>query len=197
MSLRDDELIRKNQRAGLYVLVAVFVMLGLSFASVPLYRMFCQVTGFGGTPNIDPNAVASRILDQPITITFNADVAQGMPWDFKAEKPAITLNIGEKGFTSFYARNLSVQPVMGTAIFNVLPQAAGKYFHKTQCFCFDRQTLAAGEVAHMPVAFFVDPDIVNDADLKGVTTLTLSYTFFKADSKALENALQDIYNSDK
>lgn len=197
MTVRDEELIRKNQRAGLLVLVAIFTMLGLSFASVPLYRIFCQVTGFGGTPNIDPNAVASRVLDKAMTITFNADVAQGMPWDFKPETPSQTIRIGEKGFTSFYARNLSNQPVEGTAVFNVLPHAAGKYFHKTQCFCFGRQVLEGKADAHMPIVFFVDPEIVDDKDLKGVNTITLSYTFFKADSKALENALQDIYNSNE
>lgn len=195
MTGRDEDLIRKNQRAGLIVLGVIFGMLALSFASVPLYRLFCQVTGFGGTPNIDPNAVAERVLDQTITIRFNADVAQGMPWAFTADDPAVTLKIGEKGFTAFKAKNLTSTAVEGTAIFNVLPEGAGKYFHKTQCFCFGRQTLAGGQEAHMPIAFFIDPKIVDDPNLRGLKTITLSYTFFKADSKALENALQDIYNS--
>ncbi len=195
MTASDADLIRKNQRAGLIVAAVIFGMLALSFASVPLYRLFCQMTGFGGTPNIDPNAVASRILEDRMTIRFNADVAQGMPWDFKAETPEVSLKIGEKGFISFVARNLTSKPIEGTAIFNVLPEGAGKYFHKTQCFCFGRQTLEGGQEAHMPVAFFVDPSIVEDPNLKNLKTITLSYTFFKADSKALENALQDIYNS--
>ncbi|NBX66988.1 MAG: cytochrome c oxidase assembly protein [Proteobacteria bacterium] len=195
MTSPQDELIRKNQRAGLIVLAVIVGMLLLSFASVPLYRLFCQVTGFGGTPNIDPNAVAEKVLDQVMTIRFNADVAQGMPWSFVADHPSLTIRIGEKGFTSFKAKNLTSQPIEGTAIFNVLPEGAGKYFHKTQCFCFGRQALAGGQEAHMPIAFFVDPEIVNDPNLKGLKTITLSYTFFKADSKALENALQDLYNS--
>lgn len=190
-----NELGRKNKRAGLIMLAVVLGMIGLSFASVPLYRMFCQVTGFDGTPNIDPNAQADRILDKKITIRFNADVSAGMPWSFKAEAPSLTLNIGQKGMASFYARNQSKAPIEGTAIFNVLPETAGKYFHKTQCFCFSSQTLEAGKDAHMPVVFFVDPAIVADPDLKDIDTITLSYTFFKADSKALENALQRIYNS--
>jgi len=177
------------------MLAVVLGMIGLSFASVPLYRMFCQVTGFGGTPNIDPDAKADRVLDKKITIRFNADMSAGMPWTFKAEVPSVTLNIGQKGMASFYARNNSNLPIEGTAIFNVLPEAAGKYFHKTQCFCFSSQILEAGKDTHMPVMFFVDPSIVADPDLKDIDTITLSYTFFKADSKALENALQDIYNS--
>ncbi|MBU6234717.1 MAG: cytochrome c oxidase assembly protein [Alphaproteobacteria bacterium] len=195
--MNNDELTRKNIRAGLILLGVIFGMLALSFASVPLYRLFCQVTGFGGTPNIDPNAKAERVLEQTITIRFNADVAQGMPWEFKAETPSVTLKIGEKGFTSFFARNLTSEPVEGTAIFNVLPEAAGRYFHKTQCFCFGRQSLEGKGEAHMPVAFFIDPAILDDPDLKGVNTLTLSYTMFRADSEALENALQAIYNSGK
>jgi cytochrome c oxidase assembly protein subunit 11 len=195
MTTPQDDLVRKNQRAGLIVLAVIFGMLLLSFASVPLYRLFCQVTGFGGMPSIDPDAVAERVLERDITIRFNADVAQGMPWSFKADDPAVTLKIGEKGLTSFKAKNLTSQPVEGTAIFNVLPLGAGKYFHKTQCFCFGRQSLAGGQEAHMPIAFFVDPDIVNDPDLKDIKTITLSYTFFRADSKALENAMQELYNS--
>lgn len=190
----SDDIARKNRRAGLIVASVVAGMLLLSFASVPLYRMFCQVTGFGGTPNIDPDATASRILDRMITVRFNADVASGMPWEFKPETPAMTLRIGEKGLAAFYARNSTSVPIEGTAIFNVLPESAGKYFHKTQCFCFGRQTLAAGQDAHMPVAFFVDPAITDDPDLADLGTITLSYTFFRADSQALENALQQIYN---
>lgn len=192
---QNDELTKKNIRTGLIFLGVVFGMILLSFASVPLYKLFCQVTGFGGTPKIDPNAVAERILDQDITIRFNADVATGMPWTFKADHPEITLKIGERGFTSFYAKNNASQAIEGTAIFNVLPEAAGAYFHKVQCFCFGLQTLEGKADAHMPIAFFIDPKIADDPDLKHIKTITLSYTFFKADSKALEDALQDIYNS--
>lgn len=193
--MNNDELTKKNIRTGLIFLGVVFGMILLSFASVPLYKLFCQVTGYDGTPKIDPNAVAERILDRDITIRFNADVAQGMPWTFKADKPEVTLKIGERGFISFYAKNPTSQAIEGTAIFNVLPETAGPYFHKVQCFCFGRQVLEPNGEAHMPVAFFIDPKIADDPDLKNIKTITLSYTFFKADSKALEDALQDIYNS--
>lgn len=174
----------------MFVLMAVFGMLALSFASVPLYRLFCQVTGFGGTPNIDPDARSPYVLEDVMTVRFNADVARGMPWTFRPETPSVTLRIGEKGFTSFYAQNPTARALEGTAIFNVLPHAAGKYFHKTQCFCFGRQILEPQADAHMPIAFFIDPEIVKDPDLKGVKTITLSYTFFKADSPELEAAMK-------
>lgn len=190
---RDEDLTKKNIRTGLIFLGIVFGMILLTFASVPLYRLFCQVTGYDGTPKIDPNAVAERILDRDITIRFNADVAAGMPWSFKADKPAITLKIGERGFTSFYAKNLTSTPIEGTAIFNVLPEVAGKYFHKVQCFCFGRQTLEGHQDAHMPIAFFVDPKIVDDPDLRNIKTITLSYMFFRADSPELDKALDSLY----
>lgn len=179
----DDRLVRKNIRAGLLVLGATLGMLALSFASVPLYRIFCQVTGFGGTPKIDPDAAITKVLDQKITIRFNADTAPDLPWIFRPEQPAMTLRIGQRGMASFYAKNSSGKPMEGTAIFNVLPEAAGQYFHKIQCFCFDAQTLGAGQEAHMPVVFFVDPSIVNDPDLKDLDAITLSYTFFPADQE--------------
>lgn len=191
--MNQQDLIRKNKRVGLIFVAIVLGMLALSFASVPLYRMFCQVTGFGGTPNIDPNAVASRILDQDITVRFNADVAANMPWQFKAEQASLTLPIGQKALVSFYAKNPTSQTMEGTAIFNVLPENAGQYFHKVQCFCFGLQELKGGAEAHMPVAFFIDPEIVNDPELEGLKTITLSYTFFKADSPELEKAMDTFY----
>lgn len=195
--MNDEELTRKNIRMGLTFLAVVAMMIVLTFATVPLYRLFCQKTGYDGTPQIDPGATASKVLDRKLTIRFNADVITGMPWTFRPDQPEITISIGEKGLTSFYARNNAKEAIEGTAIFNVLPENAGIYFHKVQCFCFGRQRLEAGAEAHMPVAFFVDPKIDDDPDLKDLKTITLSYTFFKADSKDLEDALQDIYNSVK
>ena len=173
------------------VVAAVLFMIALSFASVPLYRLFCQVTGFGGTPGINPGARAERVLDRPITIRFNSDTARDMPWEFAPEEKSVTLNIGQKGFISFQAKNTSKQVIEGTAIYNVLPLAAGEYFQKTQCFCFGRQVLNPGEETQMPVAFFIDPDIVNDPTLKDIQEITLSYTFFKADSAAYDEAVAD------
>lgn len=191
--MNDDALTRKNRRMGLIVLGVIVGMVILSFASVPLYRLFCQVTGFGGTPKIDPDAVAEKILDQEMTVRFNADVAQNMPWIFEAEQASVTLKIGQKGLISFYAKNPTAQAIEGTAIFNVLPEAAAQYFHKVQCFCFGRQTLGPGEEAHMPVAFFIDPKIVDDPEVENLKTITLSYTFFRADSTELEKALDTFY----
>lgn len=195
MTASHDDLVRKNKRVGLIFLGIVFGMVALSFASVPLYRLFCQMTGFGGTPKINPDAVAEKVLDREVTVRFNADLAQNMPWTFRADNPAVSLKIGQKGLATFYARNPTGQPVTGTAIFNVLPEAAAQYFQKTQCFCFDRQTLNPGQDTHMPVVFFIDPKIAEDPDMKDIKTITLSYTFFQADSQALEDALQDLYNS--
>lgn len=191
--MNDQDLIAKNKRMGLIVLAVIVIMIGLSFASVPLYRLFCQVTGFAGTPKIDPNAVAERVLDETMTVRFNADVDRAMPWIFRAESEPVTLPIGQKALVSFYAKNPTSQTIEGTAIFNVLPENAAQYFHKVQCFCFGQQALKPGEEAHMPVAFFIDPKIVDDPDLEGVKTLTLSYTFFKADSPELEKALDTFY----
>lgn len=188
-----NDLVKKNQKTGFWVFLTIFAMIGLSFASVPLYRLFCQVTGFGGTPSINPNAVSSGVIDRTMTIRFNADTAQGMPWTFHPEKQEITVKIGQTGLTSYYAKNNTSAPITGTAIYNVLPEAAGEYFHKTQCFCFGLQTLKGGQEAHMPVVFFVDPKINEDPDLKEVKTITLSYTFFKADTPELERALEAYY----
>jgi len=191
--MSQDDLTRKNARMGLIVLTVIVGMLALSFASVPLYRLFCQVTGFGGTPNIDPTAVAEKILDQEMTIRFNADVSSNMPWIFEAEQASVTMPIGQKALISFYAKNPTSTTMEGTAIFNVLPENAARYFHKVQCFCFGLQELGPGAEAHMPVAFFIDPKIVDDPDLEGIKTITLSYTFFKADSPELEKAMDSLY----
>lgn len=185
----------KNNRTALIVTLVVFLFIGLSFASVPLYRMFCAATGFGGTPMIDPNAKSDRILDDTVTVRFNADVMPGMPWSFRAENKPVTLKIGEKALVSFLAKNNSSQPVTGTAIFNVLPESVGQYFHKTQCFCFGLQTLQPGAEVHMPVQFFIDPKIMDDKDARVIKTITLSYTFFKADSPELEKAMDKFYKN--
>jgi len=179
----------KNKRMAVMVVFAVAVMVGLTFASVPLYRLFCQVTGFGGTPSIDVNATSSAVLDREMTIRFNADVSRDMPWDFAPEQKSVNVKIGQKNLISFRAHNNGKEAIEGTAIYNVLPQEAGEYFHKTQCFCFGQQILKPDETAEMPVVFFVDPSIVDDPDLREVKTITLSYTFFKAGSAAYDAAL--------
>jgi len=154
-------------------------MTGLAFASVPLYRLFCQVTGYGGTTQVAERA-PGRVFERRITVRFNADVNPKLPWHFQPLERAVTLRVGEPGLAFYRAVNLTDQPVSGTATFNVTPLKAGQYFNKTQCFCFDEQRLEAGEAVEMGVSFFIDPAILEDRNLDDVTTVTLSYTFFRS-----------------
>ncbi|GJL85533.1 MAG: cytochrome c oxidase assembly protein CtaG [Micavibrio sp.] len=191
----DSDLTRKNRRTGLFVLLAVIAMIGVSFASVPLYRLFCQVTGFGGTTQIAQN-LPGEILERKITVKFNADVNRALPWDFKPEQREITVNIGQRALIAYAAHNKVAKPTAGTAIYNVTPLKAGKYFHKIQCFCFDEQIMGPGQKVSMPVMFYVDPAMAEDPGMNDVSVITLSYTFFPADSSALEQALEAFYNED-
>src|SRR4051812_49258344 len=156
-----------------------FGMIGLSFASVPLYSLFCKVTGFGGTTQ-RAEGPAGRIVDRTVKVRFNADVNGAMPWAFHPEIHEMELRIGEPGMTSFRAVNHSDTPVTGTATYNVTPDKAGIYFNKTQCFCFTEQRLEPGQAVDMPVYFFVDPAMADDPKMNDVTAITLSYTFFHA-----------------
>ena len=151
-------------------------MVGLAYASVPLYRMFCQATGFGGTTQ---RAVApsSEVLDRQVTVRFDANVAPGLEWEFTPAVTTMSLRIGENGLAVYRVTNHSASPQVGTASFNVTPEQAGAFFNKVQCFCFTEQRLEPGESVDMPVSFFVDPAIVNDNDGKHVRLITLSYTF--------------------
>ena len=170
---------RRNARTGL-VLVGVAVgMVGLAFASVPLYRLFCQVTGFGGTTQVAAE-MPEAVLDRTMIVRFNADVDPKLPWAFQPNQRQISVRIGEAGLAIFTARNLSEAPVTGTATFNVTPLKAGRYFDKVQCFCFDEQHLEPGQEVEMAVSFFVDPAIMDDRNLDEVKTITLSYTFFRS-----------------
>lgn len=169
----------KNARTAVMLGSIAIGMVGLSFASVPLYRIFCQVTGFGGTTQVAeaaPGGVAERV----IKVRFNADTAPGLPWSFQPVQREIALRVGESGLAFYRAHNLAADAVTGSARFNVTPLKAGQYFNKVQCFCFDEQRLAAGEEVDMAVSFFVDPAILEDRNLDEVKTITLSYTFFRA-----------------
>ena len=158
-------------------LVAVVAgMVGLSYASVPLYRLFCQVTGYGGTTQ-RATAGADHTLDRAIVVRFDGNIA-GLPWDFRPEVQQLTVKLGETALVNFFAENTSTSPTVGTATFNVQPEIAGAYFNKIECFCFTEQKLQAGERAEFPVQFFVSPDLADDRELKGTRTITLSYTFF-------------------
>jgi len=193
---RDHQLVRKNQRLGFMVMGIVAGMLLLSFASVPLYNLFCRVTGFGGKP-YQGTAASGEIVDRELTVRFNTDVNPNLDWKFEAEQTNLTLKIGQEALISYKATNQSTEPLAGTAIYNVLPPAAGKYFHKTQCFCFNYQLIAPGQSAHFPVVFYIDPALAQDPDLADLKTITLSYTFFKADSNELESALEAFYKDGK
>lgn len=185
----------RNHKTLLLVFGAVLFMVGLTAVSVPLYNLFCRATGYGGTTQrVEANA--GPILERRITVRFNADVGRGLPWVFRPEIKDVTVNVGQDALISFVAQNRSDRPVTGTALFNVTPAKAGRYFNKTQCFCFDEQVLDPGQEAHFPVSFFIDPDIAQDPNMDDVKTITLSYTFFKAQSPELERGIEKFYNDE-
>ena len=176
-------MVSANLRVALLAGSVAVSMVGVGFAAVPLYRIFCEVTGFGGTTMRVDAAVASTVsaTQKPIVIRFDANHRGDLPWEFKPERPTDTVSIGAKDMAIFIAKNLSDQPVTGTATFNVTPQLAGKYFNKIQCFCFTEQTLKPGQQVRMPVLFYVDPKIITDPETKDIEEITLSYTFYPVD----------------
>lgn len=177
----------RNRRTGLYAAFFAAAMLALGFAAVPLYRIFCQVTGFGGTTQRVSEAQAASVtaLGKTISIRFDGNVERGMPWHFAPAQVTQTVKIGARNLAFYKARNLSARPITGVASFNVEPEQAGKYFNKIHCFCFNEQTLQPGQEVDMPVQYYVDPAILADADAKDIEQITLSYTFHvAADSPA-------------
>ena len=172
---------RRSNRRIAAALVAVPVAMGaLAWASAPLYRLFCQVTGFGGTPGIAAEAPQAAADAPSIEIRFNADIAPDLDWRFGPVERAVTVRLGEPALAFYRAENLGDEPVIGAATFNVTPLKAGAYFSKIDCFCFTEQRLGPGERADMPVSFFIDPAIAEDPNVRDVGTITLSYTFFRA-----------------
>ena len=171
---------RKNQRvAGLAAAVALG-MLGLAYASVPLYRLFCQTTGFGGTTQRAEQA-PGQSGNATIAVRFDANTSGSLGWNFQAVQTRMTVKIGEQAMAHYRATNTSGRLLTGSAVFNVTPVAAGAYFNKIQCFCFTEQTLKPGESVDLPVVFFVDPDMLDDPDAKAIKEITLSYTFYPVD----------------
>ena len=175
---------RKNRRVGLLALLAAVAMLGLGYAAVPLYDLFCRVTGFGGTTQVASAADAARAAElsagaPTISIRFDANTARDMPWTFRPRQVTDTVQIGQRDMAVFEAKNLSSVPITGTASFNVEPEQAGAYFNKIQCFCFTEQTLQPGQEVAMPVLYFVDPKALDDPNMKAVEQITLSYTFHR------------------
>lgn len=171
---------RSNGKTAFLAAGLAVSMVGVGFAAVPLYRLFCQVTGFGGTTmRVDAAQAATiAVTNKPIVIRFDANQREGLPWEFKPERPTDTVSIGAKDMSIYIAKNLSNEPVTGTATFNVTPALAGQYFNKIQCFCFTEQTLQPGEQVRMPVLFYVDPKIMTDPETKDIEEITLSYTFY-------------------
>ncbi len=176
-----------NRKTATIVAGVVAGMVALSFAAVPAYRAFCQITGFDGTTQ-RADKPADRIIARMITIRFDATVSEGLPWRFKPQQIDQTLHIGETGLAFYRAENLTDRPVTGRATFNVQPAKAGIYFKKIECFCFTEQTLKPGESVDMPVTYFVDPTIADDPGLDDVQTITLAYTFFPWDDETASAA---------
>ena len=162
-------------------------MVGMAYAAVPLYQIFCQVTGFGGTTQ-RADASPEKPLDQKITVAFDANVNSSLSWEFVPVQHSQTIRIGEQKLAFYKATNTTSRPVTGTATFNVTPVGAGVYFSKIECFCFTEQTLQPGQSVDMPVSYFVDPDIVDDPDMKSVKTITLSYTFYAVDEEPVKTS---------
>ncbi|MEM8576372.1 MAG: cytochrome c oxidase assembly protein [Pseudomonadota bacterium] len=161
--------------------VGVVVLMGsLGWASVPFYDWFCRVTGFGGTPN-QVAGNEEQVLDQMMTVRFDAGVERGFGWDFTPVERTMEVRIGETNLAFYEAHNPTNRPIAGSASFNVTPYQAGGFFNKIDCFCFEEQLLMPGETVQMPVTFFVEPGIVTDRDAKYVHTITLSYTFYEID----------------
>jgi cytochrome c oxidase assembly protein subunit 11 len=182
MALELDAVRGRNRKVAAIAAFGALAMLGLGFASVPLYRMFCQATGFGGTTMRATEAQAAAIKQsaRPITVRFDGNVTKGMPWEFRPEQVTQDGHIGERKMAFFFAKNISNRPIVGRAIFNVTPEQTGAYFHKIQCFCFNEQRLEPGEQVRMPVIYYVDPEMLNDPNARDVPEITLSYTFMEA-----------------
>jgi cytochrome c oxidase assembly protein subunit 11 len=179
---------QKNQRLALRLSLGVLFMLALSFASVPLYDLFCRVTGFGGTTQVAGTVPKNAAIARSIEVRFNTDISPDLLWSFKAEQTHLTLKVGEAQDMVFHAKNIGSIPSIGTAVYNVSPPRAGLYFNKVQCFCFDDHMLGVGESASFPVQFFIDPAIDKDPQMADVKTITLSYAFFSSKSPRLAAA---------
>lgn len=181
----------RNKRTMMVGFGMALFMLALGFAAVPLYDLFCRVTGFGGTTQVATEAEADVAAQaamaaggKTFSIRFDANTAKGMPWEFRPAQLTDTITIGQRDMATYVAKNISNEPITGTATFNVEPEQAGRYFHKIQCFCFVEQTLLPGQEVRMPVLYFVDPAALDDPNMQGVEQITLSYTFHRAITSA-------------
>ncbi len=173
----------RNRRVALVCAAVAFGMVGLAYASVPLYDLFCRVTGYGGTTQ-RAERPADTTLARSMTVRFDANVGGGLQWDFVPVSGPQTLPIGENGLAFYRVTNTSSRAIVGSATYNVAPEQAGVYFNKLACFCFTEQRLEPGESMEMPVSYFIDPEIEKDADAKRLNTVTLSYTFYEVKKPA-------------
>ena len=171
---------RSHGRTLIPIIGTVLGMTAMAWAAVPLYDWFCRVTGYGGTTQ-EAATASTTVLDQTVTVRFDASTAKDMAWDFQPVVNTMEIRIGETGLAFYEATNPTTRPITGTASFNVTPLSVGAYFAKIDCFCFQEQTLQPGETVQMPVTFYVDPEIVEDFQTEGVHTITLSYTFYEID----------------
>ena len=190
---RVDKATDRRNKGMLVILLGVVAgMVGLSYAAVPLYDLFCRVTGFGGTTQVADD-FGTEILDRTVRVRFVGATDAGLPWGFWPETREIELRIGEPALVYFSAENRADEPVAATAVYNVTPQKSGSYFNKVECFCFTAQTLEPGERAEFPVYFFVDPAMAGDRSQDDVQAITLSYTFFRSESEELDEATEEFY----
>jgi cytochrome c oxidase assembly protein subunit 11 len=175
----------QNRRVAFMAMLLAASMLGLAFASVPLYRLFCQVTGFGGTTQV-AEQLPTEASGPTLTIRFDANIDSALAWNFHPKDQQQMIRVGEVGMAHYVARSTASGNTTGSAVFNVTPPEAGIYFNKISCFCFSEQTLKPGEVVEMPVQYFVDPAILENADTRGIREITLSYTFYRVAEPATE-----------
>lgn len=194
MTIAQASLPRRNRRSALMAAMMGLGMLGLGFAAVPLYEVFCRVTGYGGTTQRVDAAEAATVQtsNRVMSIRFDSNVNSALPWSFKPEQAVDRVTVGARDMAIFIATNNSDQPVVGTATFNVTPLLAGQYFNKVQCFCFSEQLLKPGQTMRMPVLYYVDPAILDDPETKDIKEITLSYTFYRStDEQALDAGAGD------
>lgn len=178
--------LRNRERRIVLICAGIVVgMIGMAYAAVPLYEIFCRVTGYGGTTQ-QAATHSEVVLDRMVTVRFDANTARDLPWGFRPQQVSMDLKVGEDGLAFYRAENRSDRPIVGTATYNVTPQKAGIYFAKIDCFCFSEQVLMPSESIDMPVTFFVDPAIADDPDMDDVSTITLSYTFFEKKNPSTE-----------
>lgn len=193
-STRQKSQQRASRMTASALVVLVSGMVGLAYAAEPLYKLFCQVTGYGGTPRIaDKNS--GVVTSDLVTVRFDANVNRDLPWRFRPSSSQTTVKFGEEALAFYEATNVSDKPIVGTATFNVSPDRAATFFNKIQCFCFTEQVLAPGETVRMPVTFFIDPEMLNDTYARDLKTVTLSYTFFMNQDQSKAQVNQATYSN--